>query len=294
VKIAVIGGTGELGSSVVRELVNRGIYVRLLVRNSAHASAFAHNCELIVGDVCDDQALRTALRGCDAVHVSLRAGPDASSFEAIEHGGTARVARIAGEESLGRISYLSGMLVDSGRADHLPEQQAKAAAERAVRNSGRAWTIFRPTYFMETLSRHVVSPRSAIVIGRRLPPLHMVAAEDFARMVATALTAEGDYTGTYFVRGPRAITLGSALERYCAQFHPEARVKTMSTQFMRIVDKIFMGGRLRPQIDLMSVLEESGEIGDTTETERVFGSPRIDFDEWLTARHNATPKTVKP
>lgn len=54
-----------------------------------------------------------------------------------------------------------------------------------------------------------------------------------------------------------------------------------------IADKIFMGGRLRPQIDLMSVLEKSGEIGDTTETERVFGSPRIDFDEWLTAHYNA-------
>jgi hypothetical protein len=180
---------------------------------------------------------------------------------------------------VGRITYLSGMLVDSGLADHLPEQRAKAAAEYAVRTSGLPWTVFRPTYFMETLARHVVSPHTAIVIGRRLPPLHVVAAADFGRMVATALTGNGDHTATFFVRGPRAIHLKSALEQYCVKLHPRARVRSVAVQVMRLVDRVFTKGSLRPQIDLMSVLEQTGEIGDTSVTERVFGSPRIDFDD---------------
>jgi uncharacterized protein YbjT (DUF2867 family) len=95
-RVAVIGATGALGSPVVRELLKRGISVRILMRDSRRASSFAQTCELIAGDVCDNRTVRLALRGCDAVHISLRAGPDARSFESVERGGTARVARIAG------------------------------------------------------------------------------------------------------------------------------------------------------------------------------------------------------
>jgi uncharacterized protein YbjT (DUF2867 family) len=53
------------------------------------------------GDLDDTDALRRALAGCAAVHVSVRGGPTAEQYERVEHHGTARVAELAGGARVG-------------------------------------------------------------------------------------------------------------------------------------------------------------------------------------------------
>lgn len=64
--ILVTGAGGSLGSNVVRAAVARGIPVRALVRNPAKTK-LPDGVELVRGDASDEEALKRALEGCEAL-----------------------------------------------------------------------------------------------------------------------------------------------------------------------------------------------------------------------------------
>jgi nucleoside-diphosphate-sugar epimerase len=68
VRVFLTGGTGFIGGEVARLLRARGDEVHALVRTPAKAGALAAlGCVLVEGDLSDEDALRTALTGCDAL-----------------------------------------------------------------------------------------------------------------------------------------------------------------------------------------------------------------------------------
>ncbi|MCV7150207.1 NAD-dependent epimerase/dehydratase family protein [Mycolicibacterium pyrenivorans] len=65
-KKLVIGGSGFVGSNVVRKLVERGEDVRVMLRETSSTKAIDDlDVEHCYGDVFDDDALRRAMTGCD-------------------------------------------------------------------------------------------------------------------------------------------------------------------------------------------------------------------------------------
>jgi len=69
--IAVIGGTGKSGKYVVHALLAKGFAVRALVRDADKLGNLRTQVDVIQGDVCNDEALSTLLRSCDAVISTL-------------------------------------------------------------------------------------------------------------------------------------------------------------------------------------------------------------------------------
>jgi uncharacterized protein YbjT (DUF2867 family) len=209
--------------------------------------------------------------------VSLRGGSDPDELHRVEHRGTARVAELAARQGVSRLTYLSGMLV--GEDAEIPGDRAKYRAEQAIRQSGVPYTVFKPTYFMETLPRHIQG-NLAIVLGRQPHPLHMVAAGDFARMVSRSFQTPEAANRIFFVHGPEAITIPDALRLYCSLVEPGKRVVSMPLWFMSMVDALFIRGQIRSTLQLMREMQRVGERGDPSEANELLGAPTTTLPQW--------------
>jgi uncharacterized protein YbjT (DUF2867 family) len=276
--VLVVGGTGALGAPTAARLRDDGYRVRLLVRDPERSPRRSDDAEYVTGDLENPDTLRSALSGCQAVHVSVRGGPTAEQFDRIEHHATARLAQLAAQAGANRLTYVSHSLAapDAPAAD----LRAKFHAEEAIAASGVPYTIFRPTYFMDTLPRHLRG-RRALVLGRQPHALHMVAAADFARLVSRCLAVPDAAGKRLDVHGPEAITIPDALRTYCHQLAPGTRVVAMPLWSMTLADRTILRRQLRGTLGLMRALQQQGERGDPRQTTQLLGPVGTTLTEWL-------------
>ena len=146
-RVAIFGGTGYVGSHLVRHLVAHGHTPVLLVRpGSESRTADVPGCEVVSGDVADVAAVEQTLAGCDAAVYNigiLREFPSRGiTFEALQYEAAARVIDAAGRLRVQRFLLMSANGVDAGET---PYQQTKRRAEEHLVASGLDWTVFRPS-----------------------------------------------------------------------------------------------------------------------------------------------------
>ncbi|THV29545.1 NAD-dependent epimerase/dehydratase family protein [Glycomyces paridis] len=119
-RVLVTGGAGFIGGHVVDRLTARGDDVVVLDSLAAHEKkpALPDSVELIVGDLRDEQAVRRAVEGVDAVcHQAARVGlgvdfDDVAAYVADNDGGTANLLRALWRRSFsGRLVVASSMVV---------------------------------------------------------------------------------------------------------------------------------------------------------------------------------------
>jgi len=114
VRAFVTGGSGFIGGHLVRRLLERGEEVWALVRSPDRAAGLlAWGAELVPGDTGDQDALRKAMDGCEAVYHCAgvyRVGIPATERRAMYEAnvtGTERVLDAAAEAWADRIVYVS-------------------------------------------------------------------------------------------------------------------------------------------------------------------------------------------
>lgn len=277
-RILVVGATGLVGRPVARQLADDGFDVRVLVRDIERArSLLGAGVDCAAGAVDDEDSLQRALRGCHGVHVSL-AARRGEELDRVERDGTERVARRAADRGVTLLTYVTGSLVHVDYGEKIPEHRAKLGAEEAIEASGVPYVFFRPTYLIDNLPRHIQGGR-AVALGRS-PPLHMVAAADFAHMVSRAFLAPQAARRDLFVHGPEEVTIADALRLYCKLVEPDKRVVTVPLPLMRLADRLFLGGELRANLELMGVLQRVGERGDPAEANELLGAPTTTVRQW--------------
>lgn len=274
--ILVIGGTGLIGEHIARRLKEDGYRVRVMARDSNKArKMFDESFEIAIGDVKDTNSLEKSLDGCFGVHMNLT--------EDVEQLGAENVAYVAPKKGVERITYTAGVNAVKENA-WFPLVKGKLLAEKAIRESGIPYTIFCPTFFMESIQR-LIRRNRAFVFGKKPVLYHLVAVEDYARMVSISYRLEEAANKKLFVHGPEAVTMYEALRRYCSVFRPEIRkISTMPFWLVRLIATVRRDKQMRFGGELISLSEEVGEGGDPTEANRVLGAPQITLDEWIRRR----------
>lgn len=139
--LAVTGGTGFLGSQVLRDAAARGHQVRALTRQPQLPRP---NVEWVKGTLEHHRALADLIEGADAViHIAGAINaPTLAGFVAANVTGTASVMTAAEAVGVKRFIYVSSL---SAREPDLSNYGwSKASAEALVRQSELDWTIVRP------------------------------------------------------------------------------------------------------------------------------------------------------
>lgn len=281
--ILVIGGTGMLGKPVAQQLKADGFNVRLLVRNPEKArKLLGDGYEFIQGDVDNESSLNTALSGVDGVHISLKGGPTEADFERMDHFAVRDIARIAKEQNVERVTLISAYAVSEEKAD-TPESRSKVRGEAALKSSGVPYTIFRCSWFMETLPLFVQG-KSISLIGNQTHLLHWIAVEDYARMVSKSYQTDETLNKELYIFGPEAYTMGEAMNIYAA--HVGVKVSPISTTMLSVMGTLTFNTEWKSMATLMRHYEKWGEDGSPEEANRLLGAPRVTLKEWLAYHHH--------
>ena len=158
-KVFLTGATGFVGAHVARTLAAGGASMRALVRPSSDLGNLegVAGVEQVMGDLLQPEALRTAVRGCDAVmHVAADyrlwvRDPDAMYRTNVE--GTRALLHLAAEENVPRVVYTSsvatmgfqedGTIIDESTPVSLAAmvghyKRSKFLAEQVALEAGRA------------------------------------------------------------------------------------------------------------------------------------------------------------
>jgi uncharacterized protein YbjT (DUF2867 family) len=197
-KIFVVGGTGLVGSAVVRELLRRNADVRLLVRD-ATKTVVPSGVDVMVGDLLDPPAVERAMSGTDKLYLLNAVTPDEVTQGLV-------VFDLAKRHRFAHVVYHSVFRVD--RFLDVPHFASKFAIESALRQFDVPWTILRPNYFFQ----NDATLRDSLTVAGIYPQplgdtgISAVDVRDIAEAAAIALTTEGHEGKVYNLNSPALLS----------------------------------------------------------------------------------------
>lgn len=275
--ILVIGGTGRIGAGLVDQLVQARTPARMLVRDPARARA---GLEAVRGDLDDTESLSPAMAGIRSVFLLTTQSPrqltqEQAVIAAARAAGVAHVVKVSASDAATRPDSAS------------PVGQMHARSEAGLKASGMAWTLLRPSAFMQV----ALAPawRQAAATGSFQFPLGggrvaFVDVADIARAGAWALTNPDASAGrTLSITGPEALGLSDLAVRFAGALGRP--VKAASPP--RWLSRIILGRRIadpflrRHQLALLDLMRAGGLGTVSPDLETVTGRPARSVADWL-------------
>lgn len=267
--IAVIGATGNVGTSIVRTLAAAGEDVVAFSRRGGTNSPRVRH---VVGDLAQPAALRDHVRGASAAFVMVAGSGQGLDFSAIADV-VAEAKRIVALSSIGARSRPTAL-------SHEPLRQLEAA----VKATGRPWTILQPggfdsnaLFWMESIrgQRAVVAPFGDVAIP-------LVDPDDIGQVAAAALRDESHAGKTYELTGPAAITPRAQTEALSAAIGIPLSFRELTrSQAVEAWSKFMPPLIVETTLDAIGMPNEI-ELRVSADIERVLGRPAQSFADWAT------------
>ena len=289
--IAVTGGTGFVGRAIVRELRAGGHRVRAIVRDPPRARWLADElgAELFPGNLLDAASLAGALAGANAViHlVGIIVERGANTFDRAHTVATGNVVAAMKRAGLRRYLHMSAL---GTRADARSRyHQTKWAAEEQVRQSGLAWTIFRPSMIygrqdqaINVLARVVRRLPVVPVLGDGRAKIQPVDVEQVARCFAAALRHDGTIGRTYDLCGPVPFTWNELNDKLLAFYGLQKPKLHLPLALARPLAAVFE--RLLPHPPFTRdqlLMTQEDNVGDPQPAARDLGLAAESFEQGL-------------
>ena len=297
-RVALIGGTGFIGSYLVDALLEGGHKPVLLVRpGSEHKIRRSSECELVFGDIGVIGDLVRLLTNCQAaiyaVGILREDAARGVTFESLQYEGLVRTLEAAKVCSVDRLLLMSANGVSEVGTDY---QTTKFRAERAALNSDLKVTVFRPSVvfgnprglaeFATQLHADMIEPRRPAIgffnaTSRRhrefkMSPVHVM---DVADAFAGALADEGTFGNTYLLGGPEALTWKAILRRIADAVDRKKWVIPVPLELMAVaallLDRFAWFPVTRDQLKMLA----EGNSAEPTDIAALTGRPPMRFHE---------------
>jgi uncharacterized protein YbjT (DUF2867 family) len=206
-KILVTGGTGTVGSQVVRDLAGGTHDIQVLTRDTSKGKNLPGGVTAVAGNLLEPATVRRIFDGVDAVFL-LNAVSQTEANEALMSVSAMRSAGVK------RVVYLSVHHVED--AAWLPHFGSKVGVEVALQKSGIPYTILRPNnfhqndyWFKDVLLQYGIYPQPLGDIG-----VSRVDVRDISEAAVLSLTSSAHEGQTYDLVGPEALTGEETAKRW--------------------------------------------------------------------------------
>lgn len=219
--VTIFGGSGFVGRYVAQRMARAGWRVRVAVRRpneAMHVKPYGTvgQVEPVLCNIRDDASVRAAMIGADAAVncVGILNENGRNGFDAVQHEGAGRIARIAAEDGVGRLVHISsiGANIDADSA----YSRSKAEGEKAVQNHFPSAVILRPSVIFGTEDQFFNKFAKLTQLGPVLPivggdtRMQPVFVDDVAQAVVAGVLGNAK-PGIYELGGPEVSSLRDLL-----------------------------------------------------------------------------------
>jgi uncharacterized protein YbjT (DUF2867 family) len=275
--IVVAGGTGTLGTRLVKRLVDRDLRVRVLTRDVSRASHLAHpRIEIVHADVRSLASLPAAVAGADTVVSAIHGftGPGLSPATVDYHGNGNLIDTAAGAGA----SFVLMSIVGAGPHSPMELFRAKYEAEQHLRKSDVAWTIVRATAFIETWTKIMAESFRAtgkiLVFGRGNNPINFVSADDVAALLELVVVDSTLRGRVIELGGPDNMTfnqIATMLQQISGRSAPVIHVPRFALQVMAVLMKL-VNPEFARQAKAAATMDAADMTFDSSETRQAFAT----------------------
>lgn len=211
--ILVAGATGNVGGAVAEALCGMGKPVRALVRATSDAARVARleeaGAEIARGELRDQESLARACAGVETVvsGATAIASLGTDPIDAVDRDGQVALVNEARDAGAGHFVYVS---FSGNITGDDPLTQAKRAVEEHLRTSGLAYTILRPSFFMEAwlgppLGWDLTSG-TVRVLGTGEQRVSWISAQDVVAAILACVDNPDAHGETIELGGPQALS----------------------------------------------------------------------------------------
>jgi uncharacterized protein YbjT (DUF2867 family) len=207
--ILVAGGSGRLGTLIVRRLAARDLAVRVLTRDRKRAAHLeGRHVGIIEGDVRDPSSVGAALIGVDTVVSAIHGFGDIGDVSpaSVDRDGNRHLIDAA---AAAHAAMVLVSIVGASAAHPIELFRMKHAAEEHLRASRAPWTIVRATAFAEfwldLLDQTAGTSGRPVIFGRGVNPINFVSVSDVAALIERAVVDPSTRSATFEVGGPQNV-----------------------------------------------------------------------------------------
>ncbi|ODR83062.1 NAD(P)-dependent oxidoreductase [Haladaptatus sp. W1] len=203
-RVLVTGATGTVGRSLVAQLSNNPVTVRVATRAPSKArERLGNGPEYVEFDLHRPETWGAVLEDVDRMFLLIPPTVGVASVR--------RFADAAGRVGVDHVTYLS--ILGAEKLPILPHRRV----EKHLAGTDMTWTFLRASYFMQNLSgihRPEIVERDEIFIPAGNGVVSFVDARDVAAVAATVLTAPGHGNRTYDLTGPEAVDFAAVADAF--------------------------------------------------------------------------------
>ena len=243
--ILIVGASGRLGKAITRQALEAGKKVRGSSRDPENllGEMKAAGAEVIAADLRDPASLQRACQGVQVVVASAHGAVDGwgNHSKLVDDKGHRDLVDAAKAAGVEHFIYISAL--DAANDHPAPWIRFKAGVEEYLKKSGMAYTIIRPTAFMEThahllLGQALIEKGKVSVFGEGNSPRNFVSVEDVARFVMIALDDPRAKGETIFVGGPDNPTTNEVAQMYAERIDGEVKIGNMPRGMIRVMSTL--------------------------------------------------------
>jgi uncharacterized protein YbjT (DUF2867 family) len=277
-KTLVIGGTGMVGSMVVAGLLKQGVIVRVLSHSPEKLKKLPAGVEGYRADLDDPDTLPAAFDGIDSLFLLNAVGLNETD-EGLLAVSAAKAAKVK------KVVYMS-VFMPAG-SEKIPHFRSKLPVEKAIKESGLAYTILRPNNFFQ----NDLGLKSAIMQYSVYPQpiggkgLNRVDVRDIADCAINALLKSGHEGRTYEVHGPDTLTGEGIARIYTKHLGREVRYSGNDLDAWGEKVKNMMPEFMVPEMRIMyEFFQANGMIASEDELEKMqklLGRKPRTFDDFV-------------